>query len=400
MPRFLAVSSRGLHQALLLEMQERGFEGLKKGPSGVEFEGSWKECYRANLILKNSPRILKPILDFPAYNKDEFYNNAKKHDFTKYITAHQTLAVQSTIKDSNFKDQRYPSMLLKDVIVDQFQEKFGERPSVSRDQPDLPLSVKIYKNQVSISLDTSGFSLSQRGYRSESIEAPLKEHVAAALLKLMKWTKEEPLYDPVCGSATFLIEASMWDQVHLKDNFAFRSWKTYQKEVYEELLSELKPAEPEAKRLDSKTIIRSDASAGGLNKTFIAGSDISPKNLDAARIGIANAKIKQRIHLFQVDFFNVNAKILNQQIPNWPEKGLILMNPPYDLRLKTKMPLADLFDQLIEQCHKSLPGWRIGILAPADLDDRSLKYIPDSVANFESGGLRIKLLRYRNAHKE
>jgi 23S rRNA G2445 N2-methylase RlmL len=408
MPRFLAVSSRGLHQALLLEMQERGFQGLKKGPSGVEFEGSWKECYRANMILKNSPRILKPILDFPAYNKDEFYNNAKKHDFTKYITPNQTLAVQSTIKDSNFKDQRYPSMLLKDVVVDQFQEKFGERPSVDRDNPDLPLSVKIYKNQVSISLDTSGFSLSQRGYRSEAIEAPIKEHVAAALLKLMKWTKEEPLYDPVCGSATFLIEASMWDQVHLNENFSFRKWQTYQKDVYEELLAELKPAEAqtEAKRSDSKVIVRSSglarSSDGDLSggKNFIAGSDISPKNLDVAKISIANSKAKSRIHLFQIDFFNVNTKILNQQIPNWPEKGLILMNPPYDLRLKTRMPIEDLYDQLIEQCHKSLPGWRIGMLAPADLDERTLRLIPDSVANFESGGLKIKLLRYRNAHKD
>jgi 23S rRNA G2445 N2-methylase RlmL len=96
----------------------------------------------------------------------------------------------------------------------------------------------------------------------------------------------------------------------------------------------------------------------------------------------------------------VNTKVLNQQIPNWPEKGLILMNPPYDLRLKTRMPIEDLYDQLIEQCHKSLPGWRIGMLAPADLDERTLRLIPDSVANFESGGLKIKLLRYRNAHKD
>lgn len=399
MPRFLAVSSRGLHQALLLEMEEKGFKGLKKGPSGVEFSGSWKECYRANMVLKTSPRILKPILDFPAYNKDEFYHNAKKHDFTKYILPHQTLAVQTTTRDSNFKDQRYPSLLLKDVVVDQFQEKYGERPSVDKDDPDLPLSVKIFKNQVSISLDTSGFSLSQRSYRSETIMAPLKEHVAASLLKLMKWSKEEPIYDPMCGSATFLIEACMWDQVHLNSNFAFKRWQTFQKEIYDELLSELMPPEPETKRVDSKTLVRSSGGTESNSslKNFVAGSDISPKNLDVARICIANSKIKNRIHLFQIDFFNVTEKVLNQQIPNWPEKGLIIMNPPYDLRLKTKMPLTDLFDQLIAQCHRCLPGWRIGMLAPEELNDRDLRIIPDSVANFESGGLRIKLLRYRPA---
>jgi 23S rRNA G2445 N2-methylase RlmL len=400
MPRFLAVSSRGLHQALLLEMQERGFQNLKKGPSGVEFDGSWKECYRANMVLKTSPRILKPILDFPAYNKDEFYNNAKKHDFTKYITPNQTLAVQATIRDSNFKDQRYPSLLLKDVIVDQFQHKYGERPNVDKDDPDLPLSVKIFKNQVNISLDTSGFSLSQRGYRSESIIAPLKEHVAAALLKLMKWTPEEPLYDPLCGSGTFLIEACSWNQVHLNSDFAFKRWQTFQEDSYNELLKDLTPAEPEVKRVDSKTLVRSNLSleSNAANKNFVAGSDISPKNLDVARICIANSKIKNRINLFQVDFFNVTEKILNQQVANWPERGLIIMNPPYDLRLKTSMPLPDLFDQLIAQCHRCLPGWRMGILAPDELDDRELRIIPDSVANFESGGLRIKLLRYRSAN--
>jgi 23S rRNA G2445 N2-methylase RlmL len=400
MPRFLAVSSRGLHQALLLEMQERGFQNLKKGPSGVEFDGSWKECYRANMVLKTSPRILKPILDFPAYNKDEFYNNAKKHDFTKYITPNQTLAVQATIRDSNFKDQRYPSLLLKDVIVDQFQHKYGERPNVDKDDPDLPLSVKIFKNQVNISLDTSGFSLSQRGYRSESIIAPLKEHVAAALLKLMKWTPEEPLYDPLCGSGTFLIEACSWNQVHLNSDFAFKRWQTFQEDSYNELLKDLTPAEPEVKRVDSKTLVRSNSSleSNAANKNFVAGSDISPKNLDVARICIANSKIKNRINLFQVDFFNVTEKILNQQVANWPERGLIIMNPPYDLRLKTSMPLPDLFDQLIAQCHRCLPGWRMGILAPDELDDRELRIIPDSVANFESGGLRIKLLRYRSAN--
>lgn len=400
MPRFLAVASRGLHQALLLEMQEKGFQNLKKGPSGVEFDGSWKECYRANMILKTSPRILKPILDFPAYNKDEYYHNAKKHDFTKYIKPEQTLAVQSSIKDSNFKDQRYPSLLLKDVIVDQFQEKFGERPSVDKENPDLPLSVKIYKNQVSISLDTTGFSLSQRGYRTESIEAPLKEHVASALIKLMKWTPEEALYDPMCGSGTFLVEACSWNQVHLRTDYAFTKWKTFQEDVFKELKTELGVGVIETKRIGTTLVRRSETtktSDDEVSKMFVVGSDISPKNLDAARISISNAKLKNRPHLFQVDFFNLTEKVLNQHVKNWPEKGLILTNPPYDLRLKTKVDIYDLFDDIVEKCHSVLPGWRIGLLAPESLDERELRKIPDSVANFESGGLKIKLLRYRNA---
>ena len=377
MPSFLAVTSRGLHKALLDEMTERDFQSLNKTASGVEFSGSWKECYRANLLLKCTPRILKPILDFSAYNKEDFYNNAKKHDFTKYIEPHQTLAVQSSVQGSIFTDQRYPSMLLKDVVVDQFQAKFNKRPNVNKDQPDLSLFVKIYNSQVSIALDTTGFSLTQRGYREQTATAPIKEHLAAAVLMLSKWQVGEPLYDPMCGTGTFLIEAAKWNDLR-DDRFGFKRWKAFQVEPYNELVKELQKQKPST-------------------PTFIMGSDISDQNIESTAGNLRRAKLIDKINLFSMNYFNLNAEKLKMRLKqDLPEKGLVVLNPPYDNRLQVKGNLENFYDQVVLKTAEVFPNWRLSLLAPGDFDERKMKCTVDSLARFESGGMKIKLLRFPN----
>lgn len=378
MPKFLAVTSRGLHKALLDEMTDRGFKSLEKTASGVEFSGSWKECYRANLILKCTPRILKPILDFSAYNKEDFYHNAKKHDFTKYIKPHQTLAVQSSVQGKIFTDQRYPSMLLKDVVVDQFQEKFDKRPSVNKDRPDLSLFVKIFNSDVSIALDTTGFSLTQRGYREKTAMAPLKEHLAAAILKLSKWEPGEALYDPMCGTGTFLIEAAKWDSARDED-FGFRRWQGFQDSAYKEVLHSLKS--------------HSEDSA----KPFIMGSDISDLNIDTTASNLRRAKVADQVTLFSMNYFNLNVEKLKLRLnKELPEKGLVILNPPYDKRIKVKEPLENFYDKIVLKTAELLPGWRLSLLAPGDFDERKMQCTVDSLARFESGGMKVKLLRFPN----
>ena len=377
MPNFLAVTSRGLHKALLDEMTERDFQSLNKTASGVEFSGSWKECYRANLLLKCTPRILKPILDFSAYNKEDFYNNAKKHDFTKYIEPHQTLAVQSSVQGNIFTDQRYPSMLLKDVVVDQFQAKFNKRPNVNKDHPDLSLFVKIYNSQVSIALDTTGFSLTQRGYREQTATAPIKEHLAAAVLKLSKWQVGEPLYDPMCGTGTFLIEAAKWNDLR-DDRFGFKRWKAFQAESYSELVKELQ-------KQKSST------------PTFIMGSDISDQNIESTAGNLRRAKLIDKINLFSMNYFNLNAEKLKMRLKqDLPEKGLVVLNPPYDKRLQVKGNLENFYDQVVLKTAEVFPNWRLSLLAPGDFDERKMNCTVDSLARFESGGMKIKLLRFPN----
>lgn len=127
---------------------------------------------------------MKPILSFPAYKNEDLYNNILKFDFTKMIEVDGTLAVEASVRECAFKDQRFVAMKVKDAVVDQFREKLGARPSVDNENPDLVIVVRGYKNHFDVSLDTSGDALFKRGYRVATGEAPIKEHVAAGLLKL------------------------------------------------------------------------------------------------------------------------------------------------------------------------------------------------------------------------
>ena len=122
------MTSRGLQKALLEELTDLGLKIVNQDPAGVYFDGSWEACYRANLCLRSATRIIKPLLDFPAYQNDELYHNVKKHNFTKYIEPHGSLMVDAHVRDSSFRDRRFVALKVKDAIVDQFREHFGSSP--------------------------------------------------------------------------------------------------------------------------------------------------------------------------------------------------------------------------------------------------------------------------------
>ena len=232
------MTSRGLGDALEAELAALGAEKTLKAPGGVYFDGNWALCYRANLRLRTASRILLPILDFTAYKPEELYDNVRRHDYTKYISSRGTLAVDASVRDSEiFRDQRFVAMKVKDAVVDQFREKFDERPDVDAANPDLRLVVRLVGNRFSMSVDTSGDALFKRGYRVESVEAPLKENVAAALILLSEWDKASPIVDPMCGSGTFLIEAAMMAMNvapgALRTRFAFQRFLGFKSEEWE-----------------------------------------------------------------------------------------------------------------------------------------------------------------------
>ena len=203
MPTFLAITSRGLLEPLTDELKEMKIKYVKQRSDSVEFEGSWAELYRVHLKSRIATRVLMPVADFVAYNEDDLYKNVfKKHDFTKYITTQQTLRIESHVRENrNLSDQRYVALKTKDAIVDQFWKKFNERPSVGdQEHADLRVVVRVVGTQVSLAIDLTGDSLSLRGYRRFAGDAPLREHVAAGMLKIAKWEAPTPLVDPFCGS--------------------------------------------------------------------------------------------------------------------------------------------------------------------------------------------------------
>lgn len=340
MPEFFASTATGLSEVLEQEIKQLGFDKTEKVNNGVYFESNWEGCYKVNLHTRLASRVIKPIQDFVAYREEELYGNIRKHDFTKYIEPSQTFRIDAKIEDSAMKDQRMVAMKVKDAIADQFREKFGVRPDVSNQNPGLQVVVKAYRNQFHVAIDTSGDSLFMRGYRKEAGEAPVKENLAAGLLKLSGWDGQSPIVDPLCGSGTILIEAAMMAlniaPGTLRSRFGFMNLKGFDKQIWENLVQEALDAE--------KT---------ELPYQFY-GSDIDRKMVKVAKENARRAGVDHVI-----DFHSESVATLEPKI----EKGLLVTNPPYGARIGDLDNVRDVYRDLSYTLKHRFQGWDAWILS-------------------------------------
>jgi putative N6-adenine-specific DNA methylase len=322
--------------------------------------------------LRTATRILKPILDFPAYQYDDLYHNVLKHDFTKYIRVQDTLAIESVVRESQLKDQRMVSLKIKDAIVDQFREKFGSRPDVDTDNPALKVVARLVKNQVSLAIDTSGQSLSLRGYRTESGEAPLREHLAAGLIEMMNWDEKQTIYDPMCGSGTLLIEAALKAKKiapgTLRKNFSFQKFLSFQEDVWRKLVEEA--LDKEVKETDLK----------------LYGSDINGK---LVRIAVANAERAATDDM--IEFFK---KSVTEIEPPTPEPGIIIVNPPYGERLGVTHELSDVYKDLAYSLKRKFQGWTLWLLSGNEELTRDLRLKAEKRIPVMNGNIECRFLMY------
>ena len=175
----------------------------------VSFTGDKEMMYRANFQLHTAIRILKPIKHFKALSADDVYEGVKDIDWTEYLSLDKTFAVDSVVFSEEFRHSKFLPYKVKDASVDQFREKTGNRPNISVSNPDMRLHIHIAEDQCTLCLDSSGESLHRRGYRQESVEAPLNEVLAAGMILMTGWRGETDFIDPMCGSGTLLIEAAL-----------------------------------------------------------------------------------------------------------------------------------------------------------------------------------------------
>lgn len=373
MPKFLALTSKGLGPSVKQELDQLGFKCRRASHSSAEFEGSWAECYRANLQLTTATRVVLPILNFPAYNYDELYHNLlKKHDFTKYISPDQTLAIEAKTADPALSDQRMVAMKSKDAIVDQFRKKFDRRPSVDSKDPDLKVIVKISKSQVSVSIDTTGKPLSFRGYREEQGEAPLREHIAAALLGLANWNENEPLVDPMCGAGTFLIEAALSklnNSVQQPDRpFAFKRLNNFQEDVYSQVQDKVFNLKKEPASLQ------------------LFGYDQNASVIEKAKRNAKRAGVEKYIR-FEV-------KPLSQlKLPE--TKGCIVTNPPYGERLEDLDRVKSLYLDMGYSFKKLAPNWDLWILSGQSELTQNLRMKAEQKFALMNGPIECRWVHYK-----
>lgn len=324
MAHFYASCPTGMADLVEKELQSFGLKTWEKATGGVVFESNWAGCYKANLNSRYASRILKPILDFPAYQNEDLYNNIRKHDFTKYIKPDQTIAVDAVVKECKFHDQRFVAMKIKDAIVDQFREKYGVRPDVQTKSPDLRIHVRGFKNQFSVSIDTSGDSLFMRGYRLSTGEAPLKENLAAGLIGLTEWDKKTSIVDLFCGSGTVLIEAALMALNVApglqRTKFGFMNLLDFNEQAWGEVVQEA--IDNEKEELDFK----------------LYGYDIDKKIIDIAKRNAKKAGV--------LDFIEFKTTSVSVALPPEGEKCLVITNPPYGSRIGDEDNLKDVYRDL------------------------------------------------------
>ena len=373
MAQFFAMTSRGLVDVLVNELTELGMTDLKKAPGGVFFESNWSGCYRANLRLRTATRVLLTILDFPAYNQDDLYNNIRRHDFTKYIELSGKIAVDASARSEIFRDQRFVTLKVKDAIVDQFREKYGERPDVDSKNPDLVINVRVVDSQVSVGIDTSGEPLFRRGYRGQNVEAPLKEHVAAGLLDMTEWNGKVPLVDPMCGSGTFLIEAALKAMKvppgSMRKRFAFQGWKGFQQEAW-----------------DTEVEAAMDLEVPEIPKDLLYGYDIDRKAVIAAQMNAKAAGVDE--------FMTLRRGPVELCEPPLNGPGIVIANPPYGARLGEVDLLKDVYRNLGFSLKTRFKGWTAWVLSgepelPGLMGLKSTRRIP-----VYNGPIECRFLKY------
>lgn len=373
MARFFAMTSRGLNDVLEQELKSLGVDKVLKGPGGVYFEGNWAACYRVNLRSRVTTRVLLPILDFPAYKPEELYHNVRKHDFTKYIPPTGTVAVEASVRESGaFRDQRFVAMKIKDAVVDQFREKFDVRPDVDAANPDLRIVARCYKNQFSLSIDTTGEALFKRGYRVGMTDAHLKEHLAAGLLMMAGYQGDKPVVDPMCGSGTLLIEAALMALKRApgvaRRGFAFQKLTSFKKDEWEKEVAAA--MNDEIEELPFK----------------FYGYDTDRKALAVAQKNAEEAEVAQFIEFARAPMETLKAPVA---------EGMMITDPPYGERQGEVGELIEVYKNLAHTMKTAFKGWECFVLSGSPELSAAMKLKAERKFPVMNGPIECRLLKYR-----
>lgn len=306
----IAKTFMGLEPVLAQELTQLGANNVQIGRRMVSFTGNQEMMYRANFQLHTAIRILKPIKHFKARSAEEVYDEIKTVDWSQYIEKGKTFSVDSVVYSEEFRNSRFVTYKVKDAIVDQFRENTGTRPNISVSNPDIRLHIHIADEDATLSLDSSGESLHRRGYRQESVEAPLNEVLAAGMILLTGWKGETDFIDPMCGSGTLLIEAALiarnMSPGIFRKEFAFEKWPDFDQELFDRIYN--------------------DESQESEFTHHIYGYDIDMKAVNTARLNVKAAGLTKDITIEQADFKNFKKP---------QEPSILITNPPYGERIST-----------------------------------------------------------------
>jgi len=329
--KMVAKTMFGFEEILAKELRNLGAVNVVEAVRMVSFEGDTGFMYKANLCLRTAIKILKPIQSFYVKDESDLYKKIYDMDWSEYLNPEITFAIDATVNSENFTHSLYVSQKTKDAIVDKFRDNLGKRPNVDIKFPDLRINIHIQMNQCNVSLDTSGRSLHQRGYRTATNIAPINEVLAAGILLLSGWDGQCHFLDPMCGSGTFLTEAAMIAcnipaNINRKE-FAFEKWQDFDRELYDKIVE------------------------SSLNKTRefhykITGYDKAPSAVQKAIDNVENANLSEYITVERKNFFE-SEKFTDNQLH-------MVFNPPYGERLNIEM--EEFYGNIGDTLKQNYPG--------------------------------------------
>ena len=364
----IAKTFMGLENVLAQELTQLGANNVQIGRRMVSFTGDKEMMYRANFQLHTAIRILKPIKHFKARSAEEVYDNVKTIDWSKYILLGKTFAVDSVVYSDEFRNSHFVTYKVKDAIVDQFREKTGTRPNISVANPDIRLHIHIAGDDGSISLDSSGESLHRRGYRQESVEAPLNEVLAAGMILMTGWKGECDLIDPMDGSGTIAIEAALIARNIspgvFRKGFAFEKWPDFDQDLFE-------------------TIYNDDSQERPFEHHIYA-YDIDMKAVNTARMNVKAAGLSQDITVEQQDF---------KDFKKPAQKSIIVMNPPYGERITTPN-LLGTYKMIGEKLKREFSGNEAWVLSYREECFEQIGLKPSIKIPLYNGSLECEFRKY------
>ncbi|HEX5392392.1 MAG TPA: THUMP domain-containing protein [Rhodocyclaceae bacterium] len=373
MDKFFAPCPRGLEALLADDLKDYGARKIDVVPGGVAFEGTWETCYRANLESRIATRILWRLGSAPYRSEAEIYRLAYDMPWSHLFSPDQTLRVYVTAQRSHLKSLEYITLKVKDAVCDRFRADGGSRPSIDTKNPDVRIHLFLTDRDATLYVDTSGEPLYQRGHKIAKVEAPLKENLAAGILRLAGWKPGVPLFDPMCGSGTFLLEAvqmSLGDAPGLARDaggFGFQRLKNFDGALWKRL--RIEAAEQRI----------------SIGELPIWGSDISADAVARARQNLAHAGYDDLVRLGQADLLDVS--------PPVPE-GILVANPPYGERLSDDDALAEFYPRLGDALKARFSGWTCWFLTA---DPRLAKLIglkPKRKTPIFNGNLECRLYSF------
>jgi len=371
MERFFATCPRGLELILAGELRLIGAEKIHAVGGGVQFGGDFFLCYRANLASRVASRILWQVATDRYRDEEDIYRTVSALPWTEWFDAARTIRVDVSATKSPLTSLNFVTLKIKDAVCDKIRHLTGRRPSVDTRQPDIPIQAHLTDRDVTFYLDATGEPLFKRGIRLAAGAAPLRENLAAGILRLAGWEPGIPLLDPMCGSGTFLLEPALMAldiAPGLGRHFAFEKFKNFAGGRWRELLQ------------------RSQARQRPKTPLAIYGSDLSGDTLKAARANLAACGLEKLVGLKQANVLEIAAPA---------NEGIVVTNPPYGVRLGEQQELAEFYPKLGDVLKKNFTGWRAYILSADMRLPKLIRLAASKRTPLFNGALECRLFEYK-----